>query len=190
MKYSWEFKLKCVEAYLKGRWVEKPECAKCSTNKFHENIVLWTRIYKAHGVEGLKHSSTNKEWTQEERFELVARVFAGESITSVSISAGISSGQLYQWVRRYKNKGYDGLKLNKKGRPSKEPIMIKDDKTKKLTKSEKEELILLRKQIEYLRAENAYLKKLRALIVQKQAESSVKAKKQESLEDSEMKDSD
>ena len=107
-----------------------------------------------------------------------------------TISAGISSGQLYQWVRRYKNEGYDGLKLIKKGRPSEEPIMIKDDKTKKLTKSEKEELILLRKQIEYLRAENAYLKKLRALIVQKQTESSVKAKKQESLEDSEMKDSD
>ena len=68
--------------------------------------------------------------------------------------------------------------------------MNKDDKINKLTKSEKEELIILRKQIEYLKAENAYLKKLRALIVQKQAESSVKAKKQPLSEDSEKKDID
>lgn len=190
MNNSWEFKLECVEAYLKGRWVEKPECAKCSTKMFHDKIVLWTRIYKVHGVDGLKHNCANKEWTAEGRFELVARVLVGESITSVSIDVAIDKGLLSQWVRKYKTKGYDRLKLLKKGRPSKKSVMRKDDKTKKLTKSEKEELILLREQVEYLRAENAYLKKLRALIVKKQAESSVKAKKQPLSEDSEKKDID
>lgn len=190
MKYSWKFKLECIEAYLKGKWIEKPECAKCSTKEFHDKIILWTRIYKVHGVDGLKHNYANKEWTAEGRFELVARVLAGESITSVSIDAAIDKGLLSQWVRKYKTEGYDGLKLLKKGRRSKKPVMNKDDKINKFTKSEKEELILLRKQIEYLKAENAYLKKLRALIVQKQAESSVKAKKQPLSEDSEKKDID
>ena len=68
--------------------------------------------------------------------------------------------------------------------------MKDNEKPKDLTKSEKEELILLRRQNEYLKAENAYLKKLRALIAQKKAESSLKAKRQESSKDSAKKDTD
>ena len=54
--------------------------------------------------------------------------------------------------------------------------------------SEKEELIRLKEEVEYLKTEVAYLKKLRALIVQKQAESSTKAKKQKSSKNSEKMD--
>ena len=57
-------------------------------------------------------------------------------------------------------------------------------KPEKLTRSEKEELILLREKERYLEAENAYLKKLTALTVKKKAESSAKAKKQPSSKDS------
>ena len=28
MKYSWEFKLECVEEYMRGRWKEKPNYTK------------------------------------------------------------------------------------------------------------------------------------------------------------------
>ena len=68
--------------------------------------------------------------------------------------------------------------------------MSKKTKPKELAQSDYEKLKLLERENEYLRAENAYLKKLRALIVQKQAESSVKAKRQPSSEDSEKKDTD
>ena len=68
--------------------------------------------------------------------------------------------------------------------------MSKKSKPKDLQQSDYEKLKLLERENEYLRAENEYLKKLRALIVQKQAESSVKAKRQESSEDSEKKDTD
>ncbi len=189
MKYDWKFKLKCVEDYKQGKWTEKPEWSDASIETFHQKIVIWSRTYDLRGLDGLKHKPTNKDWSAEERFELVAKVLAGYSIKSVAIEAGICDGQLSQWVRRYKLNGYDGLQL-KKGRTSKDPIMSKKEKPKELTASEKEELILLRRQNEYLRAENAYLKKLRALIVQKQTESSVKAKKQESSKDSGKKDTD
>ena len=187
MKYSWEFKLECVEEYLKGRWKEKPEYAKCSDLRFHHSINEWVRTYKLHGVEGLKHVRTSKDWTTEERYELIVRVLAGETRTSVAFDAGINPGLLYQWIRKYRTEGYDGLKL-RKGRKPKGPVMSIEDR--KLTGSEKEELILLRKQNEYLKAENAYLKKFRALIVRKKAESSVKAKKQPSSKGSEQKDTD
>ena len=189
MKYDWKFKLECVEEYLKGRWIEKPEYAKCTEKSFKDKIIIWAKIYKKYGVDGLKHKTISTEWTSEKRFELVARVLAGESIGSVAIDVGMEGSLLSQWVRKYKLYGFDGLKL-KKGRKPKEPDMSKEDKSKNLTKSEKEELILLRRRNEYLEAENAYLKKLRALIVQKQAESSVKAKKQPLSEDSETKDID
>ena len=179
MKYSWEYKLKCVEDYKnKGKW---PKDAKSSLKS---KIIYWIRIYDIYGIDGLKHKSQNKVWTAEERFELVAQVLAGNSIKSTAINAGTSDGLLYQWVRKYKQFGYDGLKLSK-GRKPKDPNMSKDNEPKELTKSEREELKILRKQNEFLRTENAYLKKLRALIVQKQVESSVKAKKQRSSENSE-----
>jgi len=189
MKYSWEFKLECVEKYLKGKMVEKPASTTCTKKRFHDNILEWVRTYKLYGEDGLKHKPFNKDWTVEERFELVSQVLAGKSMTSVAIEAGMSYGQLYQWVRRYKQYGYDGLEL-RKGRKPKDPDMSKKPKPKELAQSDYEKLKLLERENEYLRAENAYLKKLRALIVQKQVESSVKAKKQESSEDSEKKDTD
>lgn len=59
----------------------------------------------------------------------------------------------------------------------------------KLTLSEKEELKLPRRRNEYLEAENAYLKKVRALAIEKMA-SSAKAEKQKSSKNSLKKDTD
>jgi len=182
MKYSWEYKLECVENYIAGKpW---PEGA---TGNLKHKISIWKRIFDIHGVEGLKHSNENKNWTAEERYEVVSRVLAGKSINSAAVEAEIDSGQLYQWVKKYKELGYDGLQL-RQGRKPKEYSMSPKSKPEKLTKSEREELVLLRKQNEYLQAENAYLKKLRAFIVKKEAEKSVKAKKQELSENSEKKE--
>ena len=189
MKYNWEFKLECVEKYLRGEWAEKPENTTGTDKSFHNKILEWVRIYKKHGVDGLKHQSMNKEWTAEKRFDLVAQVLAGKTVRSVAVEAGMTPGLLDQWVRRYKQFGYDGLQL-RKGKKPKDPDMSKKTKPKELEKSDYEKLKLLERENEYLRAENAYLKKLRALIVQKQAESSVKAKKQQSSEDSGKKDTD
>lgn len=188
MKYSWEFKLECVEKYLKGEWTETPECAK-SQSTFRHKIIEWTRRYKLYGADGLKHKPMNKDWTAEERYELVAQVLAGRSNKSVAIEAGINDGLLYQWVRKYKQFGYEGLEL-RKGRKPKDPDMSKKTKPRELDRSDYEKLKHLERENEYLRAENAYLKKLRALIMKKQAESSVKAKRQQSSEDSEQKDTD
>ena len=57
---------------------------------------------------------------------------------SVAMEAGISDGQLYQWVRKYKLEGYDGLELRKQGRPRKEhKPMKKEIEDNELTPSEK-----------------------------------------------------
>ena len=175
MKYSWEFKLECVNKYKNG------ECINISGSPgFHHGFMNrvrnWVATYDELGVDGLKHSPNKKDWTPEKRFELVAKVLAGNSIRSVAKNAHIDSGQLYQWVRRYNEKGMDGLQC-KKGRPTKQFVMKKKTKKSKLSVSEQEELKLLRERNEYLEMENEYLKKLDALVSKREA-AEARAKKQ------------
>ena len=75
----------------------------------------------------------------------------------------------------------------KKGRPNKEPQMKKKVNPTPLTESEREELIRLRAEIEYIKAENEVIKKEIALRHEKWA-AELKAKKQRSSRNSENKD--
>lgn len=184
MKYDFVFKLNCVELYKVGHWPETPEGI--NQKNFRKRIRTWVKVANIHGTDALKHPSTCKERTTVERYGLVARVLAGESQKSVATSAGIDSGLLSKWVGIYKIKGYDGLDL-RKGRHSKEPIVKKDNTPQELTQSEREELIRLRAEAEYLRTENEAIKKSIALRQEKEA-AQLKAKKQQSSQNSEKKD--
>ena len=183
MRYSYEFKRKCVELYREGKWPETPEGVK--KKRFRYEIREWVRIEDANGPEGLRHTGTQKKWTPESRYELVAQVLTGQSITSVAMEAGINSGLLYQWVRKYRIMGYNGLVDMRKGRRPKDPEMkkINYNNPRKLEESEYEELIRLRAENEYIKAENAIIKKEIALREEKEA-ARLKAKKQRSLKNS------
>lgn len=186
MKYDLNFKLDCVLKYKKGRRDFVPVGKNRTT--FLSHVRNWAKTFDDLGIDGLKHSSLNKEWTAEERFNLVAKVLAGDSITNVAKNSHINSGQLYQWIKKYREKGIDGLKCLRKGRPSKAgaSISIMPKKKIKLTPTEQEELKLLRERNKYLEAENLYLKKLRALELEKTV-NLAKAKKQESSKPSKKK---
>ena len=175
MKYSWEFKLECVNKYKNGDKINFSGIPK-GKDSFMSQVRIWTKNYDDLGVDGLKHSSTIKDRTPQERFELVAKVLAGNSIKKVAKEAHINPGQLYQWVRKYNEKGMDGLQC-KKGRPTKQIVMKKKTKKSKLSISEQEELKLLRERNEYLEMENEYLKKLDALVSKREA-AEARAKKQ------------
>ena len=187
MRYSYEYKKRCVDLYREGKWVETPEDV--STNQFHHAVVEWHRLEKSCGPEALQHKNQNKVWTAEEKYELVAKVLAGESCTKTAIEAGISKGLLYQWVRCYKMKGYQGLVAQRKGRPPKEPDMKKKTEPVELTPSEREEMIRFRAENERLRAEIAVVKEEIALREERCA-AQLKAKKQRSSGNSAKKDTD
>lgn len=187
MRYSYEFKRRCVELYRDGKWPKTPEGV--NQRRFRDKIREWDRIEEANGPEALKHQSHNKNWTPESRYELVAQVLTGKSNMSVAVEAGISFGLLYQWVRKYKTMGYNGLVDMKKGRRPKDPEMkkINFNNPRKLEESEYEELIRLRAENEYIKAENAIIKKEIALREEKEA-ARLKAKKQRSSKSSGKKD--
>ena len=123
MKYSYKFKRQCVELYRQGKWPETPK--DITEKNFHNTIRVWVRIEDKCGPEALRHKNQRKTWSAEEKYELVAKVLAGASNKETAISAGINAGLLYQWVRCYKIKGYQGLVAQRKGRPPKEPEMKK-----------------------------------------------------------------
>ena len=187
MRYSYEYKKMCVELYRQGKRPETPEGV--SEKVFRDTIRKWVRIENAQGPEALKHNGQNKRWTPEDRLEFISQVLAGKSIKSVAFGAGISEGLLYQWVRKYKIYGYNGLINKKKGRKSKNPDMkkINMNNPRKLEESEYEELVRLRAENEYIKAEIEVIKKEIALREEKQA-AQLKAKKQQSLKNSVKKD--
>lgn len=185
MKYSYEYKKNCIELYRQGKWPETPDGIK--QENFRISVRRWSRREKSCGAESLQKNQ-KKMWSADEKYELIAKVLAGVSITESAISAGVEPSLLSQWVRCYKMKGYQGLAAQRKGRPPKEP----DDMKKKivpaeLTPSEREELIRLRAENEYLRTENEVIKKRIALRQEKFA-AQLKAKKLHSSTNSEEKD--
>ncbi len=178
MRYTYEYKRKCVELYREGKWPETPKGIK--ERNFHITVRRWVRLEESQGPEVLRHKNSNKEWIPEEKLELITQVLSGASCKSVATAAGISDGLLYRWVQKYKAKGYTGLVEMKKGRPRKgEPQMKKKIEPRPLSESEREELIRLRAEVEFMRAENEVIKKEIALREEKHA-AQLKARKQRS----------
>ena len=58
MRYSYEYKKKCVELYLQGKWPETPDGVK--EKRFHDTVRIWVRIEDACGPEALRHKNQNK----------------------------------------------------------------------------------------------------------------------------------
>ncbi len=189
MKYSNEYKQKCIEMYYRGEYPETPEWL--TLEEFHKAIRRWARRSEKAGKESIEHKSHMRKWTPEEKLGLAQEVLAGRAVQAVADEVGIDSGQLYRWVQKYRMEGYEGLVNKPKGRPPKEPrpMTKKKEAPRELTESEREELLRLRAENEYLRAETAAIKKLMALRREKEA-ARLEARKQKRFKNSETKDTD
>lgn len=92
------------------------------------------------------------------KLALVERFLAGEDAMALAEEAGLSSPALLKtWARAYRREGADALRPKPKGRPPKADAP---------PPGEESELAALRRENEFLRAQNAYLGKLRALMEQ------------------------
>lgn len=86
------------------------------------------------------------------------------SFSTAAVKYGISLTTIKRWLRKFRHGGYEELLATKpKGRPPKMP-------RKKKSAKGMTELERLRERVEYLEAENAYLKKLKALDQEENAE--------------------
>ena len=164
MRWTKDEKLKMVLEYKNKGFI--PYVTGCSRNSFTRRLISWTRVYELYGESGLEHRS--RHWTYEDKKNAVQRVLDGESYCDVAHSLGMPiETQVLNWHRKYLELGWDGLKLDGRGRKKK--MGSKPIKPSK-SKSQAEEIVELRKRLEYLEAENAYLKKLAALVQQRKAQ--------------------
>lgn len=158
MRYTKEFKLECVKKYLRGERIDDP--GGCSHKTFHTKLLRWVRIYNCLGENGL--NIDKPKLTLNDKIKICTLADKGESLCSIAISYGREESHISQIYKKYLKNGIDGLKLNKKGGPSK----MKKIDIKKQTKNENKlnETKDLLQRIEDLEIENEYLKKLNALV--------------------------
>ena len=157
-----EDKIKIIDLYKKGfgtRVISK----RMKIQHARAREIL--RQYDLFGDSILEVSHTNKKYTTEYKISLIDRVLNGDPIFSLAVENQISPGQLSNWVKKYKELGYNGL--NKpKGRPK---IMKPETKkTKQIHEDEKDKRIReLEERNAQLEMEVDLLKKLRALVQQR-----------------------
>ena len=100
---------------------------------------------------GRKKGEKNKYWTAEEKYKIITPALNFEKSTwDITRETGLSNGMINNWIKKYREKGMEGL-INKKkpGNP-----LAKYSNKKELTKEEKLEYENMK-----LRIENELLKK-------------------------------
>lgn len=122
----------------------------------------WFLRYQAGGMEQL--IATNQHYTQEFKLQAIEyRKANGLSYAQAAADLGIPKDSTLQaWEKLYLEQGLDGLQDTRKGRP---PNM-KKKKTKPTKPLSREEE--LEAENAQLRMENAYLKKLKALVEERE----------------------
>jgi transposase len=114
--------------------------------------------WRIHGRGALMTKPTKRAYSFEFKLALVERFAAGETAHDLASEAGLSSPKLLEtWARAYRREGSEALRPKAKGRPRKHDASPPVELT---------ELERLRRENERLRAEVAYLGKLRALRAQ------------------------
>lgn len=118
-KYSYEFKRKLVDEYLKGKSSYRQLEKKYGIN--NSQIIKWVNNFKEFGDEGLKRSRNNRKYSVEFKLEAITRYETTElSYQELAIELGMTNYSLIaNWRRQYKENGIDGLRSKKRGRPMK-----------------------------------------------------------------------
>lgn len=168
-KYDYHLKLKIVKENELGygyKYLSK------KYNISRNTIQNWCQQYTDQGEESLKKSLSKTNYSGE--FKLTVLTYRHTNKLSYRQTAEHfnikNPSTIANWQRKYNEEGFEGLTGNV-GRPSKSGDKNMSKETKKpkaLTESEREELIRLREENQYLKAAIAYEKKLQALIRKKE----------------------
>lgn len=143
-----ETKLAAVTDYINGKGSLTAICAKykISTQSILER---WIKIYNSHGNFESRNRGGNgtmtkgRKTTYEERVEIVEFCIAqGKNYELTIEKYKVSYQQIYLWVKKYKEKGIEGLK-DRRGKAKPESEYTEIDKLKiknRMLEAEKQEL--------------------------------------------------
>lgn len=173
-KYDEQFKLSVVQSYESGQQGYKTVAQRYGLH--HKMVERWVAAYGQHGLSGLRkkfsHYSAQFKLTVLRRMQQ-EELSATQAIALFDIRGG--AGVVTHWQRLYHEKGLAGLQPQPRGRPKKMTVPESPkcaDTLPSPTQSREE----LEQEVQYLRAEVAYLKKLRALLQAKEQAAQKKRK--------------
>ncbi|MFB6454966.1 helix-turn-helix domain-containing protein [Chitinophaga sp. Hz27] len=175
IKYSSSQKLIIVKAVISGKESCCSAAVKIGTT---DTVILrWVNLYRHHG--GAVFDRSAGRYSGQFKVRVIQYMLKKQlSLTQTAAFFGVPQDcTVGLWLKKYKELGANGLLVETRGRKS---IMAKKGKNKvvKSTTDAEAKLLALQKENEYLRAENAFLKKLDALIQEeKQATTGLKSQK-------------
>ncbi|WP_100486821.1 helix-turn-helix domain-containing protein [Sporolactobacillus pectinivorans] len=174
-KYSNDFKVKIISEYLVGAG------STFLHHKYHipghDTVLKWMHQYQSNGSVGFKNREKRSEYAS--NFKLEVLKWMKENHSSLNETANhfniSTSSTIYQWDRRFQARGLDGLRT-KRGRPpmgkrkKSDPTnqVKRNKKVEEPFESDQQRLKDLEKENKLLRIENEYLKKLEALVRQRE----------------------
>jgi transposase len=173
-KYDEQFKLKVVQEYLSGSAGHRRVAQ--SRGVPRTRLLTWVSLYRTHGADGLKrkfsHYSPEFKLTVIERMRTDGLSF-GQTAAIFNIRTASCVGQ---WECCYDAGGLEALAPRKRGRPKKMPELpeSKPESLPDAAGRTHEELVA---EVNQLRMEVAYLKKLRALVQAQQQQPATTRKK-------------
>ena len=160
MKYSYEEKLRTVLAVL----VENRAIHSISkqTGIAKKTIRHWIAFYQEYGTEGLQLKKVNTHYSREFKLSVLKHMHENHlSFLETAVKFGISNDStIYKWHRIYSEKEASVFLHGDEQQLSKKRTTKVNSNNQSKDQS-KEDLIA---ENQYLRAENAYLKKLKALV--------------------------
>jgi transposase len=167
-RYSIKQKTSVVRSVLSGK--ESITGAARELGCMRSAIKRWLEQYRQYGAAGF----SLKQGRYEVRFKLqVVDYYLKKGLSLIQTASYFkipNEGVISQWVKSYKRSGVAGLSEKPRGR--KKTIMAKKPPKKQEAPVDPmvQKMAEMEKELEYLRAENAFLKKLDALIQQEEAE--------------------
>lgn len=157
MKYPVSVRLAAVQHYLSRKGTLSETALLFGVGK--SPLGRWIRAFRQRGAAGLEHRVA-RTYTQAFRLQVIRHMLESKcSSTEASAHFDIPNETLIQqWLKRYREGGAEALHpANTGGRMPKVKSPVDSKPFSEMTHAE------LQEELEYLRAENAYLKKLKAL---------------------------
>lgn len=169
VKYSLRQKMSIVLAVQSGR--ESSGSAARKIGSKLATVQRWVNHYKQHGKAGLllRHGTYSGEF----KVRVIKHMLKnGLSLAQTATFFGIPQNHTVgKWLQRYNRYGVGYLLKETRGRSPINMAKNAKKKSKQLSDPTDKKLAALQQEVEYLRAENAFLKKLDALIQEEKAAS-------------------
>lgn len=122
-----------------------------------KDLRCWVAMYEKYGSSGLV--AEKRKYSSQEKFDVLKTMFTHNlSVIETAVHFKIPLGSIKSWKKRYKTYGIAGFENSKFMKKNKQLDVDP-------TSISSEELKTLLRENQRLRAENAYLKKLEALVL-------------------------